>query len=187
MCPDCVIIGFEPIPQYFAFASLKLTPTRYPHVSIYNYAICDHIGEETIYMDTANNVGWNTLIAAEKTSSQVAVKIQCVTIDALVAAKIIPSAHIDLIKIDTEGAEHLVLTGMQGTIAAHVDPKPWMYIEVGWGINRKDWPAELKAFQFLFEHGYEPYDMSKITGTSMHWMTPKGFQSPDFKSERQLK
>jgi len=165
---------------------LKLPPSKYTNVHLYNYAICDHIGEETIWMDTSSNVGWNTLIAAEKSASQVAVRIQCVTVDSLIAARLLPQT-IDLIKIDTEGAEHMVLTGMKQTIIAHPLPKPWMYIEVGWGVARKDWKEELTAFQILFDNGYEPYDLSKITGTSMHWMTPKGMQSPDFRSGRQLK
>jgi FkbM family methyltransferase len=173
VCADCEVYGFEPLPKYFQFAQLKMPRERYPHIHLFNYAICDHIGAETIWMDTSNNVGWNTLIADEKSSTQVAVPIQCVTIDALVG-RLLPSdpLHFDLIKIDTEGAEHLVLQGMRRTIEAHPTPKPLLYIEVGWGRARKDWPQELAAFQMLFDNGYQKYDMDAITGTSMHWITP---------------
>jgi hypothetical protein len=57
VCPDCIIYGFEPIPKYFAFAQLKLPRSRYPNVRLFNYAICDHVGHEEIWMDTETNVG----------------------------------------------------------------------------------------------------------------------------------
>jgi hypothetical protein len=97
----------------------------------------------------------------------------CVTIDSLVESHTLAHSEFDFIKIDTEGAEHMVLQGMKNTIKKHSIPKPWMYIEVGWGNQRKDWNKELAAFQILFDNGYEYYDLSKIGGTSMHWMTPK--------------
>ena len=80
---------------------------------------------------------WNTLIASEKSSSQVEVPIVCVTIDRLKESGLIPHDRIDFIKIDTEGAEHMVLQGMKNTIIHHPTPKPWMYIEIGWGRDRK--------------------------------------------------
>jgi len=172
LCPDCIIYGFEPIPKYFAFAQYKLPVDRYPNVHLYNYAICDHVGSDTIWMDTETNVGWNTLIAEERSRSQVAVPISCVTIDNLVETHTIGHNQFDLIKIDVEGAEHMVIRGMKNTIAQHTTPKPLLYIEVGWGVKRKDWADELSAFQFLFDNGYEKYDLSRIGGTSMHWITP---------------
>ena len=103
----------------------------------------------------------------------------CVTVDRLLSSDLVPESHIDLIKIDTEGAERMVLQGMRQTIQSHPYPKPWMLIEVGWGNSRKDWQEELDAFQMLFDNGYEPYDLSNIRGTTMHWMTPKQIVASD--------
>jgi len=173
VCPDCEVYGFEPIPKYFAYAAYRLPPRDYPNIHLFNYAVCDHVATgEHIWMETAANVGWNTLIAAERTATQVQVPIVCVTVDIMRESGLLPRT-IDLIKIDTEGAEHLVLRGMKRTIQTHSTPKPLLYIEVGWGRTRADWAQELDAFQMLFDNGYRAYDMDQITGTSMHWITPQ--------------
>lgn len=174
VCEDCVVYGFEPIPKYFAFAQFKLPHTRYPNVHLFNYALCDHDGPEQIWMDPGSNIGWNTLLSAERSGDQVSIPISCVRLDSLWSSGVFqPHARVDLIKIDTEGAERMVIQGMRSMIQQHSTPKPWLYIEVGWGKSRKDWQEEIDAFEFLFHNGYHNYDISKIDGTSMHWITPK--------------
>ena len=57
VCPDCIVYGFEPIPTYFSFAKYKLPKETYPNVHLHNYAVCDHVGKENIWMETGINVG----------------------------------------------------------------------------------------------------------------------------------
>ncbi len=176
-CENCFVYAFEPIPQYFAFAKQKLLQSFANRVRVFNYAICDAMGDRTIHMDGAGvgvNVGWNTLISSKKTDSQRDLSIVCITLDEAYKQLLQPEGvdRVHFIKIDVEGAEHLVFRGGRSFFAAHAFPKPLLHVEIGWANERADWSEEIQEFEFLFAHGYERFAYEQIHGTQNLFIQP---------------
>ncbi|CAD7953422.1 unnamed protein product [Amoebophrya sp. A25] len=79
--------------------------------------------------------------------------------------------HVGLIKVDTEGAEHHVLRGMQGFLLQlqKRQKMPVLMVEFGWGRQHPHLNLELEMFDFLVQDlGYisRPKDYRDIDGTS---------------------
>jgi FkbM family methyltransferase len=109
------VIALEPDPRPFAALSRNLSLNRFEHVDARRAAAADRAGELTLegYEDDAANRGVSRVIAAaDDAASPRQFRAPAVTLDAIA-----PGA-VDLVKIDVEGAEDLVLQGMQDGLAA---------------------------------------------------------------------
>lgn len=68
---------------------------------------------------------------------------------------------IGLIKIDVEGAEYRVLTGMMEALKS-LKHLPIIVVEVGWGKDsHPHWNRELAVFNDLFDLGYQAVDIDE--------------------------
>lgn len=151
---------FEPVPRYARYCAYKFRD--HANITVENLALADESGTLTLYVDSAN-LGWNTLVAAQRTSEMHEVNVAAQTFDSYADEKGI--THIDVIKIDVEGAEFRVLKGMRRTIA-RLARKPVIICEVGWGPNgHPQWDQEVEAFEWLFANGYQRCDYA-VTHTS---------------------
>lgn len=151
---------FEPVPRYAHYCAYKFRDR--PSITVENLALADESGTLTLYVDRAN-LGWNTLVAAQRTSEMQEVNVAAQTFDSY--AEQAGITHIDVIKIDVEGAEFRVLKGMRRTLAS-MSKKPVIICEVGWGPNgHPQWDQEVEAFEWLFANGYQRCDYA-VTHTS---------------------
>ena len=105
--PQGTIHAFEPNAENFDKLSYNIR--RYKNIVPHTEAVSDHVGEMTLY-DSSTGTGSNSLIA-ERGAYKSTHTVPVTTLDTLFA-----NTPIDLIKIDVEGAEHLVFKGMQAIV-----------------------------------------------------------------------
>lgn len=140
---------FEPVPN---LADLCIeTAARLPCAStVHRVGLGDADARLTIFVSSDGNLGWNTMVEQKARGKQMApVEVEVVRFDGLGLADV-P----DLVKIDIEGAEHRVLTGMLPALRRW-SPRPAILCEVGWGNGHPEWAQELAAFDALVALGYE--------------------------------
>ncbi|GAA5027058.1 hypothetical protein GCM10023258_21460 [Terrabacter aeriphilus] len=140
---------FEPVPN---LADLCVeTAARLPcAVTVHRVGLGDADARVTIFVSSDGNLGWNTMVEQKARGKQMApVEVEVARFDDLGLADV-P----DLVKIDVEGAEHRVLTGMLPALRRW-SPRPVILCEVGWGSGHPEWEQELAAFAALAALGYE--------------------------------
>lgn len=145
---------FEPIPN-LANACLQTFEGKPWKVHIYTYALGEKNGKASLFLAGDGNIGWNTL-EVEKTSKDMRpVDIEVKRFDSL------GITDIGLIKIDVEGAEYRVLTGMMEALKS-LKHLPIIVVEVGWGKDsHPHWNRELAVFNDLFDLGYQAVDIDE--------------------------
>ena len=114
---DGRVIALEPDPRQFEALSHNLSLNGFANVEPLQAAAAATAGELTLagYDDGAANRGVSRVIgAADRDESSRRFTVPSLTIDAVTAA----FATVDLVKIDVEGAEDLVLQGMQEGLAS---------------------------------------------------------------------
>jgi FkbM family methyltransferase len=157
---DCQCYLFEPIPEYYDYCVKKYKDNK--RVIVENYALGDVCEESKIYMDK-KNLGWNTVIESMTNPLMAKIQIKMIKFDDYVDE--IGLNNIDLLKIDVEGAEYRVLSGMKKTLSG-LDKKPIIFCEIGWGSKMHPyWHEECEVFEWLFQNGYKRFDYNAIEAT----------------------
>jgi len=138
------VLAFEPDPMTFEF--LVYNTRWFPQIATFQMAMSDRIGEMDFYLHPTSGMS-NSLVNAWEHSRTIPV---CVcTLDAWATDKEI--GPIRLIKIDVEGAELLVLRGMQWIMQTQTSP----YIIFEFcpkNLGRPD--VEKAIFDFFAEYKY---------------------------------
>lgn len=144
---------FEPIPHLARFIFRTLADAEFS-LAVHQYGLSDNDGQVDIFIDTAGNFGWNTMISerAQRMTPQ-RIKVRRFDSIGLTAA---PS----VIKIDVEGAEYLVLRGLLPALRTWAT-RPPILCEVGWGADgHPAWQEELAVFEELRQLGYRPTSLT---------------------------
>jgi FkbM family methyltransferase len=144
---------FEPIPHLARFIFRTLADAEFS-LAVHQYGLSDSDGQVDIFIDTAGNFGWNTMIGerAQRMTPQ-RIKVRRFDSIGLTAA---PS----VIKIDVEGAEYLVLRGLLPALRTWAT-RPPILCEVGWGADgHPAWMEELAVFEELRRLGYRPTSLT---------------------------
>ena len=165
------VVMFEPNPTNFKLLSRTISRNAITNCKAMNVALSDQNGEAAFLVDRASGAGGSleAVSCLENTHSlhsayRMGETIHCrtVTVDSLIAEGI-PSP--DFIKIDVEGAEHLVLGGADSCLSQR---HPAMIIEtVNADIIRRLKDAGYRVFRidetnFLFVHRGCKVDMVPI-------------------------
>jgi len=157
--PSARIVAFEPTPQ--TFEDLQRNVGDLPGVELVRTAVCDTDGTVQLRVDQATHLGGsNSLLphSAEFSltaphASYTSVDVPAITLDTFCEERGID--HVDLLKIDVEGAEPLVLAGA-GKLLARGD------IDVILSEVRlvRSYEGQLLLHELttlLAEHGFRPY------------------------------
>jgi FkbM family methyltransferase len=115
--PHGTVFALEPDPRHIDALSRNLSLNAFGHVEAVHAAAASAPGSLTLigYDDEAGNRGVSRLTSAgEDDAAPRRFTVPAVTLDALTSG----SAAVDLVKIDVEGAEGLVLQGMQDGLAS---------------------------------------------------------------------
>lgn len=121
--PRASLHAFEPLPDAIELAKRRFVGD--PRVTINQVALCDRTGRASFHRTAASDsssllqsngdrlpASYQTLLASAETF-----EVACDTIDAYCGSRDI--AHIDLLKLDVQGAELSVLQGASGALARH--------------------------------------------------------------------
>ena len=110
LCPSARVLAFEPLPSAFLALQANVALNNF-NIECLEIALADFDGEAKFYSPATNLATEGSLIASEV--DQANLKVQRVRAGRL--ASLIEThclAHVDLMKIDVEGAEAGVLSGM---------------------------------------------------------------------------
>jgi FkbM family methyltransferase len=110
------VLAFEPDPETFTF--LVYNTRRLSQVSVFKEALSDRIGKIAFYLHPTSGMS-NSLVNAWHDARTI--QVSTLTLDAWTHDNAI--GPLSLVKIDVEGAELLVLRGMQGILTAKIGPQ----------------------------------------------------------------
>ncbi|MET3961216.1 FkbM family methyltransferase [Marmoricola sp. OAE513] len=157
---------FEPVPHLVGLCAQTLAGAPYESV-VHAFGLSDTDATLDLYLSADGNLGWNTMVAAKATPGMVRTEIE-VRSWASSGVTDVPT----FIKIDVEGAEHRVLTGLLPALRTWTR-RPAILCEIGWGTTHPDWTDELAAFAAMTAIGYRivdldgrPIDVATLTRTT---------------------
>ncbi|MEI7488438.1 MAG: FkbM family methyltransferase [Chryseobacterium sp.] len=141
------IYSFEAFqPNYDQFKN-HIRINDFKNITLEHLAISDQKGFiEILYNETYDNVGMASSYLQEYTSKE---KVKSISLDDYVEENGI--SHIDLIKIDIEGAEYSALKGMEKVLT---DICPKIIIEINNIALKSSNRSEKELIQLLTEKGY---------------------------------
>ena len=137
------VFSFEPDVNNFKFLSKNILANQSKNVTVFNKAISNK--DETTYLYlNSENTGDNRILdfyVDDLDSSREKIKVECVRLDSVIPT----DQRIDVIKIDVQGAEMLVLQGMDTFLTNSLEQ--YMLIEF--------WPFAIE------KSGFTPKEMLK--------------------------
>jgi FkbM family methyltransferase len=146
------VIAFEPFPRNVALLRANIANNSLSNVQVFDVAAWDRCGEAVIRI--SENFATASLVWHKNDRSAIEYKIKTVALDDLIEANGLPKPN--FVKIDVEGAEGAVLSGMRRIIAT---AKPVLFVECSDAGRDTTWPMLRKL-------GYQC--QSAITGKWIH-------------------
>lgn len=144
------VLSFEASWHIFEKAKANLEINSVGNVQLRHQAISDGPGEVTLHLGDEDHLGVSSMRSIGTSREETVSKI---ALDDAVG----PDENPRLIKVDVEGAEHLVLAGMRETIRRC---KPYLIIELSDGFLREMGSSAESLMTDLFSEGYEPYEIT---------------------------
>jgi FkbM family methyltransferase len=127
---DGGVYAFEPEPRNFGLLQRSVERNRARNVVLTQSALSDRSGVERLYLDRSN-FGEPSLREANVSDPAGTVEVETLTLDEFLAS--LPDPRVDLIKLDTQGAEGLVLAGASRLLA---EQAPCIIMEFcPWGLR----------------------------------------------------
>jgi FkbM family methyltransferase len=145
------VYAFEPIPHVYEQLIASAKANHFEHI-VYarNIALGEKESTETLYV-SKKNIGGSSLVNQEEGTEQIHVTVKHGDNE----LSLIPS--IDMIKIDVEGYEYEVLSGIKHTLIKH---KPLLLLEFsGYFYEQQHNDNGAKILSLLNEIGYSIYDI----------------------------
>jgi len=157
---------FEPLPHLVDLCRERMA-TYDLDAEIHGFGLSDEDTDVDLYVASSGNLGWNTIVAEKANATMVATRIEVRRFDTCGIAD-----RPSFVKIDVEGAEYKVLTGMLEALERW-SPRPAILCEIGWGKQHPAWADELEVFAQLGKLGYtttdlagSPIDLTTLTRTT---------------------
>lgn len=146
--PSGRVHAFEPDPDNLA--SLRLLAQRRPTIEVWAGAVSDTDGRGRLFRTPLiQESGWGTILPVAREGRE-AVDVELLTLDAWAA--VVKPERIDLLKIDTEGAECRVLAGAQTLVRRYF---PAILVEANVECLRRDRRSENDLIDMLVDAGYK--------------------------------
>ena len=161
--PEGRVHAFEPHPRLHAILCRNLARVGCTNVAAQPLALGRRCEERPFFLARTDNLGASSLRPDPLVPDSSAVRVQVTSLDAYLAAHAVP--HVDLLKINVEGAERDVLAGAAATLAAN--PDIVLVVEFlrenaeRWGHTIEALETDLRAYGFrlfaLSGLGLAPY------------------------------
>jgi FkbM family methyltransferase len=114
-CPDGEVVAFEPYPPNLDLLKQDIDRNQLQNVEIIDVALSDSVGNIEFSQPNENDMAYGSS-SIEVDESEATVEVTTTTGDQLIDDGKIPPPNV--IKIDTEGSEPLVLTGLKKVLSA---------------------------------------------------------------------
>lgn len=153
VCPNGVIIGFEPDSKNFLKAKKNLKLNNFDNVTVINKGLGDKPAKMKLFRVNENNAGMNRVLsdsASKNNANLIFNEVEIITLDNFIQEKDI--AQIDLIKIDVEGFELKVLNGAEQLMRKHL---PILFIELDDENLKAQNDSAQSLILFLEQFGYK--------------------------------
>jgi FkbM family methyltransferase len=148
LCKD--LHGFEPVGWLAGRARANVELNGFSNVTINELALSDHTGTAKLNLPDPTDSNWGTSSLVHRSSSPTAIlEVPLDTLDIYCAARGI--TRLDFMKVDVEGAEHLVFRGAEKTLERL---RPLIIFE----CNAE---SVAEAYALLEKLGYELFDMER--------------------------
>jgi FkbM family methyltransferase len=109
--PTGTVTAFEPLPQAREWLIRNVRLNGFENVVVRGEAVCDREGTTALSVGPRHHTSTSSIVQVSAGGQSVAV--QCVRLDDVVDG----NANLRLLKVDVEGAEHLVLEGGRATLS----------------------------------------------------------------------
>jgi len=156
------IICFEPYPENYQALMNNISINNLSKITAENKAVGDSQGKlKLYYQPNENNLG---MVSASYIENSVVHEVEVISIDEYLKTQ--PLNKIDLIKIDVEGFEYQVLSGMKKALSTY---SPKILIEI-FDVDDSNIDGQ-KAHNFLTQLGYKKHfidDNGKLSNKNMN-------------------
>lgn len=143
-----LVIAIEASPKTARLLSESVLRNKRSNVKVENKACSERQGTACLFLSAATNQGKNSL-CSENANSQTSIAVAADTVDHILSKYALE--RVDVIKIDTEGAELSVLRGMTQTIMRY---HPVITIELNDSLLSGFGTTTEEITQFLISFGY---------------------------------
>ena len=151
---------FEPSKEYFDKSKEILKD--FSNITYNNLGLSNVNSTLDLYKSNDFNIGWNTFYKKDPNQDENFFEfmdkenVKVVKLDDYYRE----IDSIDFIKIDVEGYERYVLEGSWDLIKKF---KPYILIEVSWGVNHPEWKLNQNLYNRLFSLGYKSIKFNNFT------------------------
>jgi len=166
--PSSRIYAFEPFRP--SFTELKAKTEHDSNIFIYDFGLCDSEGFKSF--SSNSNTATNSLLSSDNSGAQTwgpglletkeIIQAKFSTIDSVVAALRI--SRIDILKLDVQGAEHLVFAGAKNTFKRGIISL--IYSEI---ITQPTYKGQKRfddALTQIYNNGFDLYNIYNMSRTS---------------------
>jgi FkbM family methyltransferase len=144
---------FEPIPINAALINASKELNGFNNITINNLAVGDENG--TVSFSVSNDSAYSSLMATGRAAEARNITVPILRIDDYLAEKKI--SHVDIIKVDVEGAENMVIDGAKGLLASKTK-KPRLVLLELFDENLKPFGSSVAAIvEKMRGWGYAPH------------------------------
>jgi FkbM family methyltransferase len=149
--------AFEPAPEQFGQLRRNIELNRAVNVRLNNCALADSPGLRAFYLSAGWNRGTHSFGSTPERRSSI--QVTCETFDDYVTRRGLH--HVDVVKIDVEGAELLVLRGARACIRSQ--PPSLMIVEAAQAHAQSLGYSTIDLKAYLAENGYEIYRLHRAS------------------------
>lgn len=138
------VLSFEPSPENCEWIQRSIQANGFECISLFEMALSDRQGEAELNLGTTS--GNHSIMSTSYLRGGDSITVQTDTLDNVLRAENIE--HVDVVKLDVEGAESLVLAGAADTLAKSEDLVLVMDIHPEYGVDPLAIVEDLEGYGF---------------------------------------
>lgn len=119
--PEGKVYAFEPEPENYTILQKNVALNAYGNISLVQKAVVGRAGTAKLFLSRQGNDRHSLFVNPRSLLPEPSTEVAAISLDDFLAAEGWP--HVDLIKMDIEGAEPLALQGMRQLISRSADLK----------------------------------------------------------------
>lgn len=148
------VLAFEPVPDLYGRLTANLGLSGALNVSPYQLAMSDRDGTAAFHIGTSESMG--SLVRSQSAGT---IEVRTATLDGFLDGHDVHRVHV--VKIDAEGAEARIVSGMRGLLAR--PDRPVLFVEHNYDALRAAGSSAEELFATLVGCGYQAHLVERGT------------------------